>query len=1385
MDKKNNFIKKIQKIIVALFVIFTVTGQGPLVQKAFADDTPSYVFKVENPSIQSAYFNIFNAIKVLFGGAQNNNNSTYKTYTGLLKLVFVLSSFFIFANGVVKIFSGGETAAKSALGDYIRYLLIGFTLLFVLYSWKDSIQISTDNPDTFCSDQQSAEGAHTDDVIDNFPGLLAFTFTFINKVGLKTSNIVQTVYGSTTEFQTSKNYGYMGALKSNMKVLNVDINDIHYNQNDSGSDAARVDLGNRYEALISKCIFIPFTSCSAGTSRAVQIKNSKDIFDALADLYKNNPEICNGTKARDYKLQYGGETIKCGDFWDNVKKTTTSWKNKLACGVPDVTKGGISLFSKDLSTPQVSDLQSVALQVGLVGQMQKTYSQLGLGINGIGYAAGKTRTEFLQTSLASGAYMSQMLPLLQMVIRALLYAFFPFVFIVVLLPGGLDVLKQYFQTILWVELWTPTAGILNMFMLDYAQGRLQQQYGNNGINFNNITYYLSNDSIIAGIAGYLYISVPALTWLILKGSGQMLGNIAGAIGAGMSKNIQTQSMNQDAAEMKKYEEFNKNTPGYVSMAEMSHYEAIQKGAIAGGALAGTESISLETQSEGAFKGSYVETAKNAGQSIQAFNSIAAHTNTSVSDAALTFGSLEGATTGTNMGVKASNMTVGEAEVMGMDNAVKEKNIAVGKITSGAYHTDSSHAKKGNAKGDLTEFKKLESGYQEESDVGMNKTMAEGLKRQELIKKGGMKLLNQSHIARQVINASASEAAAEGDIKSLNDMRKNGEIKTSHSKGGVINGVSLSSKFHKDVVTGDAVNTLNQSFGAAAIGKSTKIMDGGNAATHFEKEVAGNAWSDMKNQGVGKAAEKWENKGEVPADFVKKESKKPKEPKKSKEPKKPKEPKNNTISTGIKNAENFVKTNEDKIVKGIKKGVKELFNDNDTEPEPSVNSENIISKGMKNAKNFLEQGANELNKLLGDHSKPTSPKAPASPKPKAPQGGDSHSKPTSPLESQAKSFKNTTNSLSSQKVSLEKALNAGGEAIIGNDIGKSVGAMHNLEKDKDMYIKNGMANEMASQQAMAAKVAAQGGANGYTQTQAMASRLAADAQQGETFGKVKQDLQANGMSSDNAKKMADQIKKGLAEGGAEAAKKIADALKNVDGLEKNKADFGAQKATAAQNSEYHDATNMFGNQVFSNGMLTGLGQEAYSAQGSIELAKSTAAFTDAAKQKQSQMIDSLEQKYENIYKQNNAFMDPLGSGAKAYAESRLMSDGLMSSNGTYNLGKGFMVAEATSSQMKASFIDGTTGATMNLGLGSDSISGGINEGLNYNFNDSYSYNSGAHVNYDFETTAGTHIVGVTGVKIGKSVGQVASTVADVVPEGRIFKGYQRVKNYAQERMNRNN
>jgi len=855
LKKVFNFFSNLKKIFLVALLLTSFAGSGPLVQKVYADDdSPDYVFKVENPAIQHAYFNIFNAIKVLFASPNqddtNSDSEAWKTYTSLLRLVFVLSGFFIFAAGIVKIFGGGDAAAKSAVADFIKYILIGFVLIFMLYSWKASVEIDGYQADTFC--ENDADAAHYVDIIDNFPGILAFTYTFINNIGLKTSELVQELYAPSSEFVTTKNYGYMGALKANMQLLGIDINDIPYYKDDNSSDTAKADLGNRYGALIAQCILTPFSACTNGINYINDMKQTNNIYAFLKDLYSNDPEICNDTKASEYELNYAGETITCGDFWSNIDTLTTKWKDVLTCSLPDVTKGGIALFDSNLSTPTVSNLQEIALQVGLVSQMQKTYANLGLGVNGIGYAAGKSKAEFIQTNLASGAYMSEMLPVLQMVIRALLYAFFPFVFVVILLPGGLAVLKQYLQSILWIELWTPTAGILNMFMLDYAQKRLEQQYDTTGINSYNLTYYLSNDSMIAGVAGYLYLSVPALTWLILKGSGYMLGNITGAVGANISRNIQTQAINQDTAELKKYQEFAERTPGYVSLAEMSHYEALQKGAVAGGALAGTRSVDVETQATGAYYSSYVATAKNVGQAIQTFESISKHNSKSVSNASYTAGKLEGAKIGANMAEKAKTMSIGQSELLGIDSAVVEKNTAIGKETSGAYTvTDGGkNVRKGDKKGELGEFNKYEKGIAEQTDISMNKTMGLGLKRQKLEKDG---VRDSAHKAMQLEEGLQAYLNAKGQLKGLHDAVAKGIFKVDVSKGGTIDNIDVTNKgeLKDSIVTGNAITSLSKILGPAATGKIAKKFDKGSATEFVKNQLANEMANNIISQGSGK------------------------------------------------------------------------------------------------------------------------------------------------------------------------------------------------------------------------------------------------------------------------------------------------------------------------------------------------------------------------------------------------------------------------------------------------------------------------------------------------------------------------------------------------------
>lgn len=133
--------------------------------------------------------------------------------------------------------------------------------------------------------------------------------------------------------------------------------------------------------------------------------------------------------------------------------------------------------------------------------------------------------------------MAQMLPYLQMTMRAVLYAFFPFVFITVLLPGGLKVLGQYAQTLIWIELWGPTAAIVNMFVNMQVKAEVASKYNEIGLTYMSSIDMIGEANTIAGVGAMLYLSIPALTWLIISGSGQMLGNLASGVSGKFSKSF--------------------------------------------------------------------------------------------------------------------------------------------------------------------------------------------------------------------------------------------------------------------------------------------------------------------------------------------------------------------------------------------------------------------------------------------------------------------------------------------------------------------------------------------------------------------------------------------------------------------------------------------------------------------------------------------------------------------------------------------------------------------------------------------------------------------------------------------------------------------------------
>lgn len=67
--------------------------------------------------------------------------------------------------------------------------------------------------------------------------------------------------------------------------------------------------------------------------------------------------------------------------------------------------------------------------------------------------------------------LAKSLPMVKTVFEALVYGAFVFVILLSLLPNGHRILFNYFQTIIWLQLWAPLNAILNLIITVTAKSR--------------------------------------------------------------------------------------------------------------------------------------------------------------------------------------------------------------------------------------------------------------------------------------------------------------------------------------------------------------------------------------------------------------------------------------------------------------------------------------------------------------------------------------------------------------------------------------------------------------------------------------------------------------------------------------------------------------------------------------------------------------------------------------------------------------------------------------------------------------------------------------------------------------------------------------------------
>jgi conjugal transfer mating pair stabilization protein TraG len=119
------------------------------------------------------------------------------------------------------------------------------------------------------------------------------------------------------------------------------------------------------------------------------------------------------------------------------------------------------------------------------------------------------------------------IPIIHTVLLLLMLSLFPIVILLAFQPSfTVQVLKNYFYTLIWIESWPLMFACLNLVVTYYAKSEI----GPAGLTLDNIDQLVLEHSDIANMAGYLMMAIPFISGGLVMGMASAFNHAASYIG---------------------------------------------------------------------------------------------------------------------------------------------------------------------------------------------------------------------------------------------------------------------------------------------------------------------------------------------------------------------------------------------------------------------------------------------------------------------------------------------------------------------------------------------------------------------------------------------------------------------------------------------------------------------------------------------------------------------------------------------------------------------------------------------------------------------------------------------------------------------------------------
>lgn len=436
---------------------------------------------------QTLYY-IFNAIAAITGG---------DSFMSLIKVSL----------GFAVVWISFKTAFALPFVDNLKWFMTYLVLYNAMLLPKETVLITDTFDSTFAA------------TVDNVPLGIAEIGSYTSQIGSGIAKLFDQNFGLPNDLQYSNNGFLFGS-----KLLN-DASKLKINNS---------ELSSNMEQFITECVFYDI---AFGKYTVDQLKSADDLWSFLTES-NNQSQLRMFTYTTAGNRQY----VTCAE---GANKISAQWNSEINYQMAYLYRRNFSTVTSDVAAANYisSYIQSAGNYLMNNSKSSTDIIRQNMMINAMNdssYSYGSSDVSGYSSLIAQSESQSnfQMLarmaekwvPLFRIVIEAILYGIFPFLFLIFLLPSGHKVFMTYVSAFIWIQSWAPLYAILHLCMMLGTKLSISFAGGSQNLdNFATLNDINGDTAIIAG-AAIMFIPLITLKLLPFAQSGlASIGNLTGAI----------------------------------------------------------------------------------------------------------------------------------------------------------------------------------------------------------------------------------------------------------------------------------------------------------------------------------------------------------------------------------------------------------------------------------------------------------------------------------------------------------------------------------------------------------------------------------------------------------------------------------------------------------------------------------------------------------------------------------------------------------------------------------------------------------------------------------------------------------------------------------------